>query len=524
MTTLHGGSRIAATSAVAALLAALPLHAQLAGTPLPDRVRLAAITGDSTLARTPAEMRQGLTARMVGPSLSLVYNSHLPYSLNHGPLWAGRGTNAAVSGGVAFDTPVSWGRVSAQVAPAITWSQNKPFQIYPWRGGDRSSFASPFYPYSTSADLPMRFGSLPLTTVHPGESHVTVSRGRFSAGFSTEQQWWGPSLRNTLVMSNNAPGIPRLFVRAAPVSTRVGSFEGQVIAGTLTESIFFDTIPSNDHRSVSGILLAYRPRWEPLLTLGFSRVVYRPASGPGGAVTNAFDVLTTWTSPRVDSAGRPDGGAFATSDQILSFFLRWVFPESGFEFYGEWARSEVPRSMAEFLRAPHNSQGYTGGFQLARPLRGRGHFVRLQAEATYLDQNSVFPERPVADFYSGRASVQGYTNRGQVVGAAIGPGGSSQWLGVDRVTPLRDVGAFVGRIRWNTDAFYREPDPQPNRRDVTVLMGLRGSTILAASRASVELTLARRLNYLFQNDAYVGTSINAVDVRNLTLAFRVEPR
>jgi hypothetical protein len=502
------------------------LDAQVIGMPQSDRHRLAGIAPGVTAVedsgRSPPTWR-GLHA--VAPVAALVYNSALPHSLNDGPLWAGRGLNLGVSAGAGLSHRFGGAVVSAQLVPTVTWAQNRPFQIYPYHTDERSPFASPLFPAGVSADLPLRFGSLPLTVLHPGESHVTVSGRSLAGGFSTQQQWWGPGIRNALVISSNAPGIPHLFLRTArPLVSAIGAFEARLIAGTLTESIFFDTISTNDHRAVSGLVVTFRPRAEPNLMLGISRVVYRPSGGPGEALGHAADVLTTWESPRGTLESDLATGAPPDSDQLISLFWQWTLPDGGFEAYGEWARAEIPRSMAEYLAAPHHTQGYTLGFQLAGPARRRGHLIRLQGEITNLEQSTVFPDRPPPEFYTGRSSPQGFTNRGQVVGAAIGPGSSSQWLAVDYFTRSRSAGVFVGRIRWHTDAFYRQVDPRPARRDVTALAGLRGSGGFWRTHGESEITLARRFNYLYQNEGYLGDAVDPVDIFNLTLSVKLRPR
>jgi hypothetical protein len=510
---------------VATVIAALtaPLQAQVLGVPLDDRTRF-----DELLGTARVEAREQLNSPRwspILPSTHVVYNSKLPFSLNDAELWAGRGLNVAVAGGVSAARTIRSGVIEAQLAPVLTYSQNRPFQIYPWPTAARSPFASPFFPTNASADLPMRFGGLSLTTVHPGESHLTIGQGAVAYGVSSESQWWGPGIRNALVLSNNAPGVPRVFVRTRrPLATRIGTIEGLLMAGTLTESMYFDTTASNDYRSLSGLLLVFRPASEPSLSLGLARVVVQQTSGPLGAVGHLLSALGNWESPRGDLEGDPAELPKPAADQITSLFARWILPGGNFEAYGEWARAEVPRNLAEFLTAPHHSHGYTLGFQLAQPVRREGYHLRINGELTYLEQNRVFHDRPPRDFYTGRATEQGFTHRGQVLGAAIGPGSSSQWLAVDYFAPRQSVGVFASRIRWHTDAFYRRLDPRPARRDVTFLAGVRGSAPVHRMLVDGELTVNRRFNYLFQNEGYLGDSVDPIDIANFTFGLRVRPR
>ena len=94
--------------------------------------------------------------------------------------------------------------------------------------------------------------------------------------------------------------------------------------------------------------------------------------------------------------------------------------------------------------------------QWATP-RGPAAWLRLQLEFTNLEQSGAPPGPTWPDFYSGLSVPQGYTQRGQVIGAAIGPGASSQWLAADYIRKRWQAGAYVSRIRWDNDALYRQP-------------------------------------------------------------------
>jgi hypothetical protein len=48
--------------------------------------------------------------------------------------------------------------------------------------------------------------------------------------------------------------------------------------------------------------------------------------------------------------------------------------------------------------------------------------------------------------------------------------------------------------------------------------------MLPRTDVSWELTVGRRMNYLFQSDYYLSTPAAAFDVQNVTLSFLVSPR
>src|SRR4029077_8440554 len=142
--------------------------------------------------------------------------------------------------------------------------------------------------------------------------------------------------------------------------------------------------------------------------------------------------------PHRDSILTPGG-----KDQILSLFSRWVLPADGVEVYVEWARRMLGANLRDFLIAPNHTQGYTLGAQWLAPPWRSGSF-RIQTEVTQLEQSATFRDEAVGSWYTSRRVVQGYTNRGEVIGASIGPGSSGQWLALDYLKTRWRVRHFAG--------------------------------------------------------------------------------
>jgi hypothetical protein len=477
----------------------------------------------STSSLTPALPTEAGRLRwaLVAPELLTIWNSELPFSPNEGAMWAGRGWTTQLTAGMRAE----YGPVTLVLAPHIVRAQNRDFRIFHSQLPDRGSLIPPWYTGRHSIDLPARHGDLPFTRFDPGQSTLSLRSGALALGASTEDQWWGPGIRNAIVLGNNAAGIPHLFFRTGePGFARLGSFEGRWIAGVLSESLYFDAEAENDLRSLNAVVGTFRPALDPDLTVGMARSVYGPMSGAALLPGRFLDVLRYWDAP-----GDPaDWDGETTTDgvqreQILSLFARWLFPEQGFEAYAEWARLALPRSLTDFLTTPNHSQGYTLGLQWAHPMRGDGA-VRLQAETTYLEQSPSYRLRPTPYFYVSPVVPQGYTHRGQVIGAAIGPGASSQWLAADWLAPRWQAGAFAGRIRWDNDAYYSWPTGQtPVAHDVSLLAGLRGGVQLGGLFLSAELTRAKRYNYLYHNYLQGTTGEGALDPVNTTLRLGLSP-
>lgn len=540
------GSRRWSSLCFITVCAAAPLTAQASsglwyrletiGSDADDRARLAQLLGErpvvSYLLRSPSSMttalsenRRHLRWAVLAPEFLAIGNSSIPFSLNDGAMWAGRGWNESLR--VGFHAEV--GRVSVTVAPELLASENIAYEMPPPEvtlplPPGRSPFSSPWHIRPFSIDLPLRFGDEALWRLDPGQTTFAVDAGRITVGLSSEQEWWGPGIHNAIVLSDNAPGIPRLFLRTTrPLETSIGKIEGRWFAGGLTESPFFDRDPTNNLRSIAGIGLAWTPRWKPTLSVGFARVVYAPVSSWDRIPLRLLDVFRTWglswSAPPSDSTQIPG------RDQVYSIFGRWVFPQDGLEVYFEWARTAFPSSLRDLVLAPDHTRAYTVGLQWAKAVSARRATVRLAAEATNLEKSLTYKDRPVPTFYTSRRVVQGYTQYGQAIGAAIGPGSSSQWLGADYLATRWRVGAFAGRIRWDDDALYFFPPLDDNKwcaHDVSLFAGISGAISGHWGRVQAALTRGERLDMFFHR--LVGCapepSLDILDKRNTTFELR----
>ncbi|HXF96313.1 MAG TPA: hypothetical protein VNI61_09465 [Gemmatimonadales bacterium] len=461
---------------------------------------------------------------LLAPEILLVHNSAMPFSLNDGALWAGRGWSQRLRGGIQ----AKWGRVRLTLAPEFIatenlWYELPPPQVRLPQSADRSPFANPWHVGDYSIDAPLRFGERGLRFLDLGQSTLAVDVGAVVVGLSTENEWWGPGIRNALVMSSHAAGIPRAVVRTArPLRTPVGTVSGRWMLGGLFESDYFDASGLNDRRSLNAIAGSWTPPGVPDLTLGITRAVYAPLTRWSDVFAHGLDVLRDRGRrvPPNDSTPRP------ARDQILSLFGRWVFPRDGFAVHFEWARTDPPRSLRDLLVDPSHSQGYTLGLEWARAVRdGRGA-VRLQAEVTYLENSPSSRHRREPSFYTGAATPQGYTHRGQVVGAGIGQGASSQWIGLDYFAPTWRVGLFGGRIRWDDDALYSFEGFYANKwcaHDVSLFGGIAAALATPIGRLEGTLAQGQRLNVFFYHLTWCGPTaapIDILDVTNTTLELR----
>lgn len=498
-----------------------------------DRIRIAQLLGkmstDSYLLRTPSSLFSQIQKNEPSRSLALLApeirgtnNSNLPFSFNDGALWAGRGWNHLITMGAK----AKLGPITLILAPDIIYQQNLPFQFIPYPPElvpERTDHANPFHPNPQSMDYPMRFGNEPLSDIDWGQTSITISAGALAFGFSTENTWWGPGIKNGILMSNQAAGVPRAFIRTAkPIQTKLGGFEGLWILGHLHESDFFDLDPSNDIRTLNGIVLTYQPWFDSGLTLGAARSVFARKSSGGflGGIEATLDAMQSIGTPNRDES-YVDRRA-RRRDQISVLFGRWVFAPHGLEIFGEWARFEEPASFRDFLEFPQHSSGYTAGFQWVQAYERKAR-LRIQAEMTNLEPSSTFRHRTPFSSYASRSVIHGYTQKGQVLGASIGPGASSQWLALDRLASRWSAGVFAGRIRWDSAVWLSSAVKRWGREDVSMFWGVRGGLEVSGWAFSVDISHGVRINYLFQTfiPDLVSGRAEGVDVANTSVSINL---
>src|SRR5207248_9219796 len=133
---------------------------------------------------------------------------------------------------------------------------------------------------------------------------------------------------------------------------------------------------------------------------------------------------------------------------------------------------------------------------------------------------------PIGSWYASRPVVQGYTNRGEILGASIGPGASSQWVAMDYLRPSWRFGVYAGRTRWNEDVHNATTFPlyvYYCNHDVTIYPGARAAASGIFGALSLDYALQNRLNAFFQNDGGCPNVGNRFDIRNNVLTITFSP-
>jgi hypothetical protein len=390
---------------------------------------------------TPASSEGDLAVLVDDPRLRTFVNSRFPLGQNDGVVWQGKGLTTALDAGAS----VTWRALTVSVRPTLLYTQNSSFELapapteydYPWR----------------PIDLPQRFGPDPLWTLDPGQSEIRLDTHGVSVGFGTTNLWWGPAIRNPIIMSNNAPGLPHAFLGTnGPISIGIGRLEAQWIWGDLDQSDWFGYSSPNDDRFMTGVVATYMPSFLPGLSLGATRIFYVSVPEDGTPLGDYFAVFQGVRKKALVTPENPTGDD--EHDQMLSLFGRWVLPESGFEVFWEWARNDHSWELRDFLLEPEHSQAYMLGLQKAISLSG-DRIVALRTELTHLAKEPTYIIRGASPtYYAHHIVTQGYTQDGQAIGAGIGPAGNALGVGADLYAPWGRAGLMVQRDVRDQDAYF----------------------------------------------------------------------
>lgn len=372
---------------------------------------------------------------------SVLTNSAYPRSVNDGAAWSGVGTNFRAAAGVRGQ----WRFLRASLAPEFAYQQNKTFAFVPFDGIGRSEFGNPYQP---QIDLPTRFGAESFSTLTLGQSYIQATTGTFAATFGTENLWIGAAEVHPILLSYTAPGFPHLRLGTQrPIDLPFVRVELQLLFASLRESDYFNIDPSDDDHYFTSALIVIEPKFVPGLFLGVARAYHDTATATGQS-------LSYYTSRIIETPFGAGAGGNDIGNALGVLYGRWVHPASGFEAYGEWSREDTPGGWVDALREPDWTQAYVLGVQktFARPHR----LSRLYAELIHLGESA--PSRAGRghfSYYTHSAIVQGHTNEGQLLGAAIGPGSDAQLIGFDMFSASGRTAVRVERTRYDDDTYYR---------------------------------------------------------------------
>jgi len=356
------------------------------------------------------------------------YNTHHPYGWNDGAMIAAKGYQTLVSAGLY----ASIGPLELQLQPELVYAANPSYETTNEYG------TNPIGSYSK---------------VFLGQSSIRLTVGAVSAGLSTENLWWGPGIHSSLLMSNNAPGfLHGFFSSKKPVKSGIGSFEWQLIGAKLTSN---NTEPYENYnlktafltggsRYLSAFVVTYHPKWVPGLFLGMTRALQRYKQD---IILSGSSLLSQYIPVLVKPFQKQNAQSDDTmhTDQLASFFLRWVLPKTQMEFYIEYGYNDYGQNIRDYVMSPTHSAAYIIGFKKILELKQNDH-LDLGFEMTQMSQSPDYLVRDAGNWYVHSQLKQGYTSENQILGAGAGLGCNVQTATATWVKGWKQLGVLFERV------------------------------------------------------------------------------
>jgi hypothetical protein len=402
---------------------------------------------------------------------NIEFNSHHPYNRNNGSMIPNRGYQHIISPGIYAEI----GPLSIQLKPEHLFSQNKDFEGFgEGPNGHYPVIWAERYNLWNTIDMPERFGESSISKTLIGQSSIRLNFKGLSLGVSNENIWWGPSIRNSIMMSNHARGFKHItFNTTKPFKTKIGNFEWQVISGRLESSGFLPAnsdfqyagtniyVPkvnqlgeTNDWRYLQGYTITFSPKWVSGLSIGFIRWVQGYSALFKGKY-RWMDGSPTWF-PAFSNLFRKNDKSVdyeTQTNQAAGLFFRWLWKDSKAEIYADFHHNDSKENIRDLLLDSDHSRAVTVGLQKVFEINNDNYLFSW--EWTQMEQTASKLLRNAKWWYMHEYTYDGYTNEGEVLGASIGPGSNSHFFALNRIRDKEKLGIALEIIDHDND-FYHE--------------------------------------------------------------------
>ncbi len=394
-------------------------------------------------------------------------NSHHPYNRNNGTMIPNRGYQHIISPGIFIKS----GPLTIQLKPEHHYSDNQEFDGF-WDGHYPEIWAKRYNLWN-HIDMPERFGTNKHNKTTFGQSSIRLNWKNLSLGISNENLWWGPSIRNSIMMSNNASGFKHItFNTRKPLKTLIGDFEWQIITGRLESSGFTPPNPDyeyagtklyipkinqlgieDDWRYFQGLILSYSPKWIEGLSIGFIRWVQMYSDLVEGKYTwlkgspSYFPVFRNLFRKNDRYENYED-----QTDQAAGIFLKWHWKDSKAEFYFEFHHNDSKVNLRDLILDSDHSRAVTLGIQKIFNVNDINFLFNW--EWTQMEQSASRMIREAGSWYRHGWVYDGYTNKGEVIGSSIGPGSNSHYVSLNKIKGDNKIGIGIEIIDNDNDFYY----------------------------------------------------------------------
>ena len=451
----------------------------------------------------------------LGIDYFLDFNSHHPYSRNNGTMIPNRGYQHIISPGLFLKI----GPLSAKIKPEHHFSENKRFDGF-WEG-HADIIWSERYKLWNHIDMPERFGEKQHNKTTIGQSNIKLNWKSVSIGISNENLWWGPSIRNSIMMSNHAQGFRHItFNSNKPIQILGGHFEWQLISGRLENSGFTPPktnldyagqqlyVPKinqngkeNDWRYLQAYIFSYSPKFIDGFSFGFMRWVQMYSALVEGKYTwidgnNTYFPIFSNLFRKKDKFSDYE----AQTDQAAGAFFKWIWKDSKAEIYAEFHYNDAKLNLRDFILDSDHSRAATIGIQKIFLLNQNNYLFSW--EWTQMEQTAGRLVRNAGSWYEHSFVYHGYTNKGEVLGSSIGPGSNSHYISISKIKDYNTIGLALEVVDQDNDfynmAFSRNKDFRRYWKDINIHLNYQN--LFDNFSVSANFVYQRSLNYQWELD------------------------
>ena len=384
----------------------------------------------------------------------LQYVGYHPYDWNDGAMIPAKGWQQYLNAGVRL----KWKNLELQVAPEYIAAQNLAFEGFSadmdqvqWRD---------YYRFYNHIELPEKFGEQAYRKLFTGQSYLQYQYKNTVVQFSSANKWWGPGYRNALILSNNANGFPHLSIsNKKPIKTNLGQFNYEFIWGQLINNGFAPPMsylsfrgnalytPKADRQRVfQAMHLEYHPKWFTNLSLGVEQSFVQYKDQLNG-LGNYLPIKNIIHQIPNDQLNQPI--------ILTAIYFNYQLPAVKAKFYGEFGWNLNRTTYRNWLLQPDKGLGSVLGLSKIFS-SNRQHYWEFLAEMTNLQiqtRAEQYSTNVPPSWYLGAYVRQGYTNNGQIIGAGIGPGATSQTIELNWRKAKNRIGISAERRLHNNDYY-----------------------------------------------------------------------
>ena len=289
-------------------------------------------------------------------------------------------------------------------------------------------------------------------------------------------------------LGNNAAGFPHVFFGTAkPANIWIAKLHTRVFYGQLDQSPYSSVTGPDYYSSVfqpgkkrfmAGLVGILQPRGVSGLEIGGTRFFHATTDELGYSFSRANLELPFQGFYKVGLPFQSDtavlgGQQGLKENQLASVFLRWA-PGRGLDVYGEYGREDHSLNKRDLILLPDHSASLNIGFRK----------VWVSPRAMRAVRGEVFTYEASPGTRSGAEGQtylhgvlrQGHTQRGQMLGANVGPGsGSAQIMAFDHFNTEGRTTVFLSReVQHELRPRYAYQSGKPIERPVDAITSFGG--------------------------------------------------